>query len=344
MNTRLPRLLITPGEPAGIGPELLAMINRQSFEATLVAVADPELLQQRIEHLGLDIRVREYRDAERHRPGIIDVMPVPLRGTVTAGQLNPENAAYVLATLDTAVSACLDHRFDALITGPVSKSIINTAGIPFSGHTEYLAEKCGAALPVMMLTNTRVRVALVTTHLPLKDVVGMITPQRLEQVISILHGDLQSRFALQAPRIAVCGLNPHAGEDGHLGTEEITVLRPVIERLCQQGLRLSGPLPADTVFTPEVRRDFDVILAMYHDQGLTALKALGFGETVNITLGLPVIRTSVDHGTALALAGTGKANPSSLVAAIEQAIAMLAHAQPGQAGKSDGKPRSALSH
>jgi len=325
MSTRRPSLVITPGEPAGIGPDILAMIASNTFDASIVAIADPELLLQRIESLRLNARVELYKNNALHTPGVIHVLPVKLATKSRPGVLDPVNAQYVLDTLDTAIGACLDHTFDALVTGPVSKSVINEAGIAFTGHTEYLADKCGISVPVMMLVNPAVRVALVTTHLPLAKVAGEITPDRLEQVITILHNDLAKRFSIKNANIAVCGLNPHAGEDGHLGQEEKTVLQPVIDKLRQRKIRLSDPLPADTVFTPEMRKDFDVILCMYHDQGLPALKALGFGETVNITLGLPIIRTSVDHGTALTRAATGKANPSSLLAAINQAITMVKH-------------------
>ena len=325
MNTSNPGLLVTPGEPAGIGPDILALIAVGDIDANLVAIADPDLLRERIELLGLEVRVELYEGQTRHVPGVLRVLPVNLKTACRPGVLDPGNAAYVLETLDSGITACLEKRFDALVTGPVSKSNINNAGIPFTGHTEYLAEKCNIPLPVMMLANDKLRVALVTTHLALENVVDHITAERLEQTIRILHQDLETRFSINNPEIAVCGLNPHAGEDGHLGQQEITKIKPVIDRLRKEGRHLSDPLPADTVFTPEVRRGFDVILAMYHDQGLSALKALGFGETVNITLGLPIIRTSVDHGTALELAGTGRANPSSLRAAVQQAIWMVRH-------------------
>lgn len=301
------------------------MLAGTPIKATVVAITDPDLLQSRCRQLGLEVDIRTVcmNDVAAATPGIIHVLPVKLRSPVQPGVLDPANAAFVLETLQLAIDGCLNHRFDALVTGPVSKAVINDAGYPFTGHTEYLAEKCAAPLPVMMLANDAVRVALVTTHLPLTEVSAAITPERIEQVLTILDADLRSRFGMTSPSIAVCGLNPHAGEDGHLGHQEKTVLQPVIDKLRERGINVSDPMPADTVFTPEVRRNHDVILSMYHDQGLPALKALGFGETVNITLGLPVIRTSVDHGTALSLAGTGKASPTSLLAAIHAAINMV---------------------
>jgi 4-hydroxythreonine-4-phosphate dehydrogenase len=242
---------------------------------------------------------------------------------VQAGQLNAENARYVLQLLDIAADGCLRGNFDAMVTAPVQKSIINDAGIAFSGHTEYLAERTGAALPVMMLASSSLRVALATTHLPLTAVSAAITPTLLEHVLRILDNDLRQRFHLPAPRIMVCGLNPHAGEGGHLGREEIEVISPVISTLRAQGMQLTGPVPADTAFTPHQLEKADAVLAMYHDQGLPVLKYAGFGNAVNITLGLPIVRTSVDHGTALPLAGTGQADAGSLIAAVEMAIGMV---------------------
>jgi len=319
------------------------MLAGTSLKVSLTAIADPELLQSRAEILGLDVRVKTVTANdidEPAPPGTLHVLPVSLKTSVQPGRLDPGNATYVLDTLDQAIDGCLAQRFDAMVTGPVSKSVINDAGIAFSGHTEYLAGKCAAPLPVMMLANDAVRVALVTTHLPLDAVAAAITGERLEQVLTILHHDLVNRFAIKTPRIAVCGLNPHAGEDGHLGKQEKTVLQPVIDRLRLSGLQVSDPMPADTVFTPDVRKHYDVIVGMYHDQGLPALKALGFGETVNITLGLPIIRTSVDHGTALALAGSGQASPSSLRAAIHVAMHMVQRACQPLRPAGTAKPRT----
>ncbi len=247
------------------------------------------------------------------------VAPVKLAAEVSAGQLNVNNAAYVLNTLDQAVDACLTGQFHAMVTGPVQKSIINEAGIAFSGHTEYLAQRCGRETVVMMLASRQLRVALVTTHLALRDVPQAINAELLRKVIQILHHDLQQKFAIRKPLILVCGLNPHAGESGHLGREEIEIISPLLEELNRQGFRLQGPLPADTLFTPKYLQSADAVLAMYHDQGLPVLKAQGFGEAVNITLGLPIIRTSVDHGTALDLAGSGKASMGSLLEAFRMA-------------------------
>jgi len=258
----------------------------------------------------------------QHPPtdGQLEVLPVSLRTTAQPGVLNPANADYVLETLRVATNGCLNGSFAAMVTGPIHKGVINEAGQPFSGHTEFLAELTGATTPVMMLVADTLRVALVTTHLPLRDVANAITPTRLEQVIQVLHRDLQTRFGISHPRIAVAGLNPHAGESGHMGDEEMTIINPVLTRLRNAGMQLTGPLPADTLFTPKPLAQADAVLAMYHDQGLPVLKYAGFGHAVNITLGLPIIRTSVDHGTALDLAAKGQADPSSLNAAVEQAI------------------------
>ncbi len=320
----LPRLAITPGEPAGIGPDLVVGLAQRQADARLVAVADPDLLRDRAATLDLPLRILPFeldRCPRAARPGDIELLPVGLRGPARAGVLDARNSAYVLETLERACDGCLDGTFDALVTGPVHKGIINDAGLPFTGHTELLARHCGSE-PVMMLVTEGLRVALVTTHLPLSQVSAAITPERLTRAIEILHQDLSRRFGLKAPRILVCGLNPHAGEAGHLGREEIEVIEPVLDRLRARGWDLTGPVPADTAFVPERIADSDAVLAMYHDQGLPVLKHLGFGRAVNITLGLPIIRTSVDHGTALSLAGTGKADAGSLRAAVDTAIAM----------------------
>jgi len=311
-------LALTPGEPAGIGPDLVVMLAQQPQLRPVVAFADPELLASRAAELGLPLRVRDIggeMPGEPAEPGELYVYAVPLRAPVTAGHLDPANAAYVLETLEAATRACLDGRCSALVTAPVHKGVINDAGIPFTGHTEYLATLTGGD-PVMMLACPGLRVALATTHLPLRQVADAITRPLLEKVIRILHQDLLTRFDIARPRILVCGLNPHAGEGGHLGREEMDVITPVLDMLRGQGMDLHGPLPADTLFTPRHLTEADAVLAMYHDQGLPVLKHMGFGEAINITLGLPIVRTSVDHGTALDLAGTGKAEQGSLQAAI----------------------------
>jgi 4-hydroxythreonine-4-phosphate dehydrogenase len=316
-----PTIVFTPGEPAGIGPDLAVWLAGQALDCRLAVVADPELLQQRAEQLGHAIQLREWND-QPHEAGSLAVMAVSLAQPARAGVLDVANAGYVLETLQTAVAGCRQGRFHALVTGPVHKGIINDAGIPFSGHTEFLAELCQAPTPVMMLAARDMRVALATTHLPLAQVSRHITRDVLERVIRVLHRDLRQVFAIAKPRILVCGLNPHAGESGHLGREEIEVIGPVLEALRGEGMELIGPLPADTAFTPRHLQGADAVLAMYHDQGLPVLKHYGFGEAVNITLGLPFIRTSVDHGTALELAGSGRAEPGSLRAALELAMTL----------------------
>lgn len=326
MNNYIPRLVITPGEPAGIGPDLCVSLAQQELSAELVFIADNDLLKDRAEQLGIKIQVVEFSNSnnrKQHTPGMLSVIHEPLTDKASAGQLNQANARYVLNTLDKAIDGCLDHTFDAMVTGPVHKGIINSAGIPFTGHTEYLADRTNCSMPVMMLATPGLRVALVTTHLPLSKVPGEITRERLIQVIKILHQGLRDHFGIESPRILVCGLNPHAGEDGHLGREEIDIIIPVLNQLLNAGMNIQGPLPADTLFVPERLKQADAVLAMYHDQGLPVLKHLGFGEAVNITLGLPIIRTSVDHGVALDLAGTGKARVSSLQYAIKTAAEMV---------------------
>ncbi len=320
-----PRIALTPGEPAGIGPELAIQVAQFQQDYELVVIADPELLKDRAKQLGLTIRLRPTKGGhpESITPaGELFIQPVPLQQPSLPGQLDLTNAPYVLDTLNEATRGCLAGEYAALVTGPIHKGIINEAGIPFTGHTEYLAEKTGGHHPVMMLVAGDLRVALATTHLPLKDVSGAITQQHLEQVLTILERELRQRFDIRQPRLLVSGLNPHAGEDGHLGREEIEIIQPVMERLRHRGVDIVGPLPADTLFTPRYLDEADAVLAMYHDQGLPVLKYAGFGRAVNITLGLPIIRTSVDHGTACTLAGTGDAETGSLIAALEQALLM----------------------
>lgn len=320
------RLAVTPGEPAGIGPDLILKLAQSQQKHQLIAIADPAMLEARAHTLDLKVKLIEFdpENVDISAPGELLVCPVSLAQPAVPGQLNRNNAHYILRTLDVAIDGCRTGLFDALVTGPVQKSIINDAGIIFSGHTEYLAEKTQTSKVVMMLATEGLRVALATTHLPLKDVSAAITQDELSQIITILHRDLVTQFGIGAPKILVCGLNPHAGEGGHMGMEEIDVIEPVLERFRNQGMNLIGPLPADTLFTPKYLDTADAVLAMYHDQGLPVLKFKGFGEAVNITLGLPIIRTSVDHGTALDLAGTGKANTGSLQTALDYAANMIA--------------------
>lgn len=318
-----PRIALTPGEPAGIGPDLCVQIAQQAHPAELVAVADPALLAQRAAMLGLPLRLLPFDPASPPAPqqaGELRVLAVPLAQPASPGKLDPANSRYVLETLRLAGKGCLAGRFAAVVTAPVHKGVINDAGVPFTGHTELFAELTNAPLPVMMLAAGELRVALATTHLPLKDVPAAITPQRLTQVLRILEHDLRRKYGISRPRILVCGLNPHAGEGGHLGREEIEVIEPVLDGLRREGMDLVGPLPADTLFTPRGLAGADAVLAMYHDQGLPVLKHVGFGHAVNVTLGLPIVRTSVDHGTALELAGSGRAEAGSLEAAIAEAI------------------------
>ncbi len=317
---------LTPGEPAGIGPDLCLLLARQAQPHALIAIASRDLLAARAQCLNLDIRLLEVGPG--HWPsvpaaaGSLYVWDTPLTAAVLPGQLDPANAGYVLETLRRAAQGCLDGDFAGMITAPVHKGVINQAGIPFSGHTEFLAELTHSEQVVMMLATHGLRVALVTTHLPLKDVAAAITAERLIRVTRILDHDLRTKFAIVRPRILVCGLNPHAGEGGHLGREEIEVIEPTLERLRGEGIDLVGPLPADTLFTPKHLEHCDAVLAMYHDQGLPVLKYKGFGAAVNITLGLPIIRTSVDHGTALDLAGSGRVDSGSLQVALETAYQM----------------------
>jgi 4-hydroxythreonine-4-phosphate dehydrogenase len=316
----LPVFAITSGEPAGVGPELCARLVERRWPARLVVLGDIGLIRERAE---ATVRVLPF-DAARAEspPGVLEVLHVPLRVPAQTGVLDPANAGYVLALLDRALAGCRSGEFAGMVTAPVHKGVINDAGVPFSGHTEYLAEHTGTPLVVMMLVGGGLRVALATTHLPLAAVPAAITREVLEQTLRILHGDLIARFALPAPRILVAGLNPHAGEGGHMGREEIAVISPVLDKLRGEGMRLAGPLPADTLFVPHTLEQGDAVLAMYHDQGLPVLKHASFGGGVNVTLGLPVIRTSVDHGTALDLVGTGAADPGSLFAAVTLAIEM----------------------
>lgn len=311
-------LALTAGEPAGIGPELCLQLATKNREVGVVVVASPALLQARASQLGLGVALEPWQPgvAATTAAGRLSVWAVDGLASDQPGKLDPRNSAYVLATLEAAAQGCLDGVFDGMVTAPVHKGVINDAGIAFSGHTEFLQALCGVERVVMMLATDTLRVALVTTHLPLKDVSAAITPERLSQVTRILDHDLRRFFGIDRPHILVTGLNPHAGEGGHLGHEEIDVIEPTLTQLRREGIRLTGPLPADTLFTPHWLADADAVLAMYHDQGLPVLKYQGFGRAVNITLGLPIVRTSVDHGTAIDLAGTGKADAGSLHTAI----------------------------
>jgi 4-hydroxythreonine-4-phosphate dehydrogenase len=323
--TPLP-LAITSGEPAGIGPDLCLHLAQHQFEQTLVVLADKLLLQQRANQLGLEVVLDDYVVGCNVAPlGHLLVIHIPVAAAVKAGQLNTANSPYVLELLSRALLGCLSGKFAGMVTAPVHKGIINDAGIPFTGHTEFLAEQTHTPLVVMMLVGGGIRVALATTHLPLREVADAITAPLLETILRILQQELIRRFGIAHPRILVAGLNPHAGEGGHLGREEIEVMIPLLDILRKEGFDVSAPLPADTLFAAHRLRECDVVLAMYHDQGLPVLKHASFGEGVNVTLGLPIIRTSVDHGTALDLAGTGKAEVGSLLEAIKLAIQMAKH-------------------
>jgi len=318
----LPVIALTPGEPAGIGPDLIAKVSQHQFNAVLAVIADPDLIVSRAKRLGIDLEVEKFC-GQIHRPGRVCVYPVPLKKPCTAGVLDPANSDYVLETIEAAVVESKKGLFDALVTGPVHKGVINDSGRKFTGHTEFLAKLTNCPQPVMLFVGKDMLVALLTTHLSLADVPNSITRQRVEAVIRTLDHDIRKRFAISSPRITVCGLNPHAGESGHLGSEEIDVIAPVIEKLKASGINAIGPLPADTAFLPSQLAQTDVTLAMYHDQGLPVVKHRGFGQAVNVTLGLPMVRTSVDHGTALNLAGSGNIDCESLKAAMDVAIGMV---------------------
>ncbi|MCH1924285.1 4-hydroxythreonine-4-phosphate dehydrogenase PdxA [Shewanella sp. C32] len=317
------RIAITAGEPAGIGPELVVQLAQHDWPVELVVCADPSLLQARARMLGLTLHLRPYQPSMPPKPqeaGTLTIVPFSMAVESRCGVLDEQNSNYVVDTLAYAGEKNISGEFDAVVTGPVHKGIINQAGIPFSGHTEFFAHQAGCKDVVMLLACPKLQVALVTTHIPLAYVSKAITRERLHQVIRILHHDLVERFAIEQPKIYVCGLNPHAGENGHLGREELDVMIPALDELRAEGLHLVGPLPADTLFQPKYLEDADVVLSMYHDQGLPVLKSMGFGQAVNITLGLPYIRTSVDHGTALELAGTGTADLGSFTCALNKAI------------------------
>lgn len=319
------RIAITPGEPAGIGPDLILQLSQQAWPAELVVIADKHLLVERAKQLGITVQLIDYSPTNaptNQAAGSLTVKHIPVAETVVAGELNDANGQYVLDTLKYASDGNMQGEFAAVVTGPVHKGIINQAGISFSGHTEFFAQQSNTPDVVMMLATEGLRVALVTTHIPLAYVSKAITAERLTNVTQILHHDLITKFGIEKPTIYVCGLNPHAGENGHLGREEIETIEPTLEAMRQQGMDLVGPLPADTLFQDKYLKDADAVLAMYHDQGLPVLKYKGFGNSVNITLGLPFIRTSVDHGTALDLAATGSAEVGSFELAITKAIKM----------------------
>lgn len=312
-------IVITSGEPAGVGPDILLKLSQRPTPAPIVGIIDRDLLAQRAKLLGINASFPDYD------PNITDYPPFsikhfPLKAACEPGKPNIANATYVIDMIKQAVQGCLDHQFSALVTAPVNKAIINEAGIDFSGHTELLTQLTRANQSVMLMVNQRLRVALLTTHIPLTDVSQAITAEKLTRCLEIIDTDLKNKFKIKRPRILVCGLNPHAGENGHLGQEEITIITPTLEKLRDRDFELIGPIAADTAFTTSRLHNVDVVLTMYHDQGLPVIKSQGFGETVNITLGLPIIRTSVDHGTAFELAGTGKADDSSLLAAVKLAM------------------------
>lgn len=319
-------LVITPGEPAGVGPDLIISLAQMSWDLPWVVCADPQLLKTRAELLNLPLSLVEYDPAtppKTHTPSQICVLPIALHTNVIPSTLDAHNGLYVVETLARACDGCLNGEFSALVTGPVHKGIINDAGVHFTGHTEFFADRSHCERVVMMLATDTLRVALATTHLPLRDVADAITGELLHEIITILNHDLKTKFGIAEPQIYVCGLNPHAGESGHMGREEIDIIEPALTQLRQQGIHLHGPYPADTLFQPKYLTHADAVLAMYHDQGLPVLKYEGFGRAVNITLGLPFIRTSVDHGTALELAGTKSADAGSFCTALNLAINMI---------------------
>ena len=325
-----PCILVTSGEPSGIGPDICIKLANHQINAKLIVLCDINTLRDRAQLLGSKLKLEIFdsldSDIPFHQPGTLAVHPVTTPAKVLAGRLNTANAKYVTNMLDIAAQACMNSHSAAMVTAPVHKGIINDAGIKFTGHTEYLASKTGVSRPVMMLETEGLRVALVTTHIPLREVAKTITAARLAEIITVLHDDLISKYKIKNPNIYVCGINPHAGEGGHLGDEEQKIIEPVLKNLRSRGMTLTGPLPADTIFSPDNLTKADVFLAMYHDQGLPVLKYRGFGKAINVTLGLPIVRTSVDHGTALSLAGTGEADEHSLLLAIKSALQLVSRA------------------
>ncbi|HLB41550.1 MAG TPA: 4-hydroxythreonine-4-phosphate dehydrogenase PdxA [Gammaproteobacteria bacterium] len=321
----IPRILITPGEPAGIGPDITIQAAQQAWPIELVVIADPRLLEERAKQIDLPLQLLECdleQAAKPHQPGKLKILPLALHAEVQLGKLNPDNSIYIIQTLEKAAALCLKKQANAIVTGPVHKGVLNHAGIPFLGHTEFFANYCGVSQTVMLFVVNEFKVALATTHLPLTQVPQAITKLHLHTVLSILNSELKKWFRLTSPRMLVCGLNPHAGEDGYLGREEIEVMIPTLNELRQQQYAVTGPLSADTIFTPHYLQQADVVVAMYHDQALPLVKYVGFGRAVNVTLGLPFIRTSVDHGTALDMAGTSAVDPGSMLAAVKLAQKM----------------------
>jgi len=321
----LPRIVLTPGEPAGVGPDIVNAAAQKSYAAEIIAICDPKLIAQRAQQLNSPLSILPFEASKApqpHQAGTLKVLPVSLNVTVKAGQLDSKNSPYVLSTLDKAIDLCKLGTCHSLVTGPVHKGIINDAGFAFTGHTEYLATKTQSSQPVMLLQTEGLRVALATTHLPLREVSDVITTERLKNVLNVIRSDFASKMGICDPVIYVCGLNPHAGEGGYLGYEEIEIISPLLEHLKSEAWRIVGPLAADTAFSPQNIEQADVFLAMFHDQGLPVLKYKGFSKAVNITLGLPFPRTSVDHGTALELAASGTAKSQSLELAITTAIDM----------------------
>lgn len=330
MGSRLPVVALTTGEPAGVGPDLALALALDALPVRLVLVGDLDMLAARSGALGLKAVLRPYANGGMPLSGAVEVEHVPLGRPSKPGLLDPGNARYVLTVLDRAIDGCMSGEYDAMVTAPVHKGVINDGGVPFTGHTEYLAQRTGTGHVVMMLVGGGLRVALATTHLALADVPKAITRASLATTIRVIHSSLVAQFGIAAPRILVSGLNPHSGESGHLGREEIDVIEPVIRAMAAEGIAVEGPVPADTLFVPERLKLADCALAMYHDQGLPVLKYASFGRGVNVTLGLPIVRTSVDHGTALDLAGTGRADPGSLVEAVRLAVDMARLRRPGR--------------
>jgi 4-hydroxythreonine-4-phosphate dehydrogenase len=324
-STERKTLVVTSGEPAGIGPDLCLMLAERDWPCRLVVAADPGLLAARAREIGLNVAIETVTaaSARPHVRGVLQVLAHSVAAPVIAGRLDPANVPYVLELLRSATAGCLAGTFAAMVTAPVQKSIIIDTGVPFTGHTEFLAQLTGTPRPVMLLVAGKLRIALATTHLPLREVPDALTEDGLAETLRVLAAGLRERFGLVRPRILVLGLNPHAGESGHLGREELDVIAPAIARAAQAGIAARGPVPADTAFTPRQLNDTDAVLAMYHDQGLPVLKYAGFGHAVNVTLGLPIVRTSVDHGTALDLAGTGRADAGSLATALELALSCI---------------------
>ena len=340
MTPQLPVLALTAGEPAGIGPDLCIALSQHALPCRVSVLGDVDVLRARAAQLGIAVDLVTSEAIPPHQAGALHVHHIPVASAVTPGVLDPGNSAHVLALLDAALAGCLNGSYQAMVTAPVHKGVINDAGFAFTGHTEYLADHSGTKKVVMMLAGGGLRVALATTHLPLREVADAITPALLAEVIRILHADLQAKFGIAAPRILVAGLNPHAGESGHLGREELDVIEPALDRLRGEGMDLVGPLPADTLFSRIRQEPCDAVLAMYHDQGLPVLKYASFGAGVNINLGLPFIRTSVDHGTALDLAGSGRAEVGSLLKAIEVALEMVERQSRVKSGESRAGKRA----